>query len=95
MKELDRRIHLGVRNIRISPLFEVGKTYNIDRASDRYEQEDANGTMRPEWQHCWLTWESRWIDGESGAEHWGNEAYNFRTLAEAEEAKKYLEKHLI
>lgn len=94
MKELDRRIHLGVRNIRISPLFEMGKLYNINSQSENYQKEDSEGTLRPQYNHCWLTWQSKWIDGESGKEHWGNQAYNFKTIEEAKVAEKYLEKHL-
>lgn len=84
MKELDRRTKKGVRNIIISPLFKKDIRYSLDT-----EKEDINGTLLPEYNHCWLTWQSKWIDREK-TEHWGNEAYSFKTLEEAQEAKKYL-----
>jgi len=93
MKELDRRIHKGVRNILISPLFEAGKTYNINSNSPNYQKEDEKGTMRPEVSHCYITWQSLWTDGE-GENHWGDEAYTMISMEEAKTAKSYLEKHL-
>lgn len=95
--ELKRRVFKKVRNIVVSPLFEVGKTYNIDRHSAYYEKEDAKGTMSPDWNHCWLTWESFWQNPDPERQednHWSNQAYNFGSVAEAEEGKAYLEKHL-
>jgi len=96
--ELERRMKLGVRKIQVSPLFEVGKLYNIDEKSANYQKEDSEGTMRPEWEHCWLTWESKWLDyedREDGYERWSQEAYDFPSLEKATLAKKYLEKRLI
>ena len=89
MKELDRRIHKGVRNIEISPLFEKDVLYSLETY-----KEDPKGTLRPEYSHCWLTWQSKWIDSE-GNSHWGNEAFSYHTLEEAEIAKKDLEKKLV
>ncbi len=95
MKELDRRSKLGVRNIKISPLFEKGKIYNIDnRGTDEYGKEDPNGTLAPEINHCWVNWESKWKDAD-GNFHWSREAYDFKSLDEAAEAKTYLEKRLV
>jgi hypothetical protein len=89
INELDRRVKSGVRNIKISPLFEKGKLYNL-----KTELEDNNGNLRPEWNHCWLTWQSLWFD-ENSERRWSNEAYNFKTIKEAEEAKKYLEEKVV
>ena len=89
MKEIDRRIKLGVRNITISPLFEKDKLYSLHT-----QKEDNEGTLRPVENHCWLTWQSKWFDKESGEYKWSNEAYSFQSLEKAEEAKKYLEKHI-
>lgn len=93
-RELDRRMNIEVRNVKISPLFVVGKTYNIDRNSPLYEQEDPKGTMSPETNHCWLTWQSKWLDrgySEDGIERWANQAYNFPSIEKAELARKYIE----
>lgn len=92
-QELDRRSKLAIRNIEISPLFEAEKLYNIDEKSPRYQQEDVNGTMRPQNNHCWITWESKWIDyedSEDGKERWSTEAYNFPSLEKAALAREYL-----
>ena len=94
MRELDRRSKLGIRNLRISPLFEKDKYYNIDRQSPNYDKEDPEGHLHPEYNHCWLTWESKWmdyLDSENRVERWSNEAYNFPTIESAERAKEYLE----
>lgn len=90
MKALDRRVKNGVRSINISPLFEAGKLYNIDRGSQNYQKEDANGTMRPQKNHCWVTWESKYFDSNDGKEKWCKEAYSFESLEEAKEAETYL-----
>lgn len=89
MKELNRRAKKGVRNFSISPLFEAGKLYNIDRSSPNYQKEDETGTMRPNINHCYLDWQSKWID-EERTEHWGDETMFFNSIEEAEEAKNYL-----
>ena len=89
MKELDRRIKKGVRKITISPLFKKDVTYSLDTY-----KEDKNGTLRPSRNHCWLKWQSKWINSE-GEEHWSGEAYSYNSLQEAREGKSYLEKHLI
>ena len=88
MKELNRRIKLGVRYIKVSPLLVAGKIYNIETY-----KEDLHGTLAPERTHCWLTWESRWKD-EEDVIHWSKEAYDLKTQEEAEKAKLYLEKFL-
>ena len=85
MKELDRRIKRGVREIKISPLFMAGKTYSLDT-----ELEDPNGTLLPKRSHCWLTWESQWRD-DNGNTFWSKEAYMFRFFTTALEAQKYLQ----
>ena len=88
MNEFYRRIKKWVLHITISPLFKKDKLYNLDT-----ELENKNGTLRPDRDHCWLTWESKWIS-DNGEINWSREAYNFSTIAKAEEGKKYLEKHL-
>lgn len=88
--ELDKRINKGVRNVTISRLLESGKIYDINTY-----QEDENGTLAPDHTHCWLNWESRFIDPEDNAEHWIRQAFDFSSLEKAEEAKVYLEEHLV
>ena len=93
MKEIDRRIKKGVRDISISPLFEKDKLYNIDEKSPLYYKEDPAGTMRPECNHCYITWQSKWIDLEK-TPHWSNEAFVCNSIEDTHKIKSYLEKHL-
>jgi hypothetical protein len=83
----------GVRGIQISSLFEKDKIYSLDRNSENYYKEDKNGTLRPESNHCWLTWESKEKE-EDGNIYWISQAQNYSTLEEAEKGKKVLEKYL-
>lgn len=84
--ELRRRCgNLGIRNIKISPLFEKGKRYNIET-----QKEDNSGHLVPDWNYCWLTWESAW-DNDEATVYWSTQAYSFSTIESAENAKKFIE----
>lgn len=84
--ELRRRCgKIEIRNVKISPLFEKGKRYNLET-----KQEDPNGHLVPEWNHCWLTWESAW-DRDEETVYWSKQAYSFSTIDSAEDAKKFIE----
>ena len=87
-REIDRRIKKGVKNIHISPLFEKGKTYDLSS-----HKENPNGTLSPTNNHCYIQWTSLWNDDGELKE--SKEAYSFPTLEQAQEAREYLEKHLI
>ena len=86
-----------VRNVKLSPLFEAGKTYNLET-----QKEDADGTLKPENNHCWVTWEgfaehrvffndSNGIECSRLDKIWGSEAKSFTNL---KDAKKFLDTNL-
>ena len=88
----EKQLKGKVKDIKISPLFEAGKRYNIDKQSKNYYKEDPKGTLFPDISHCWLSWKSYFKD-EDG-EHWMGEANMYRHLENAKIDKKKLEKFL-
>jgi hypothetical protein len=87
--EILGKINDGVRNIEISRMFHKDISYNMHTGL-----EDENGTLMPEFDHCWLTWQSRFTDYD-GKRVWINEAMSFPSIEKAKEAQLYLQKHII
>ena len=69
-----------IKNIRVSKLFEVGKVYNLETG-----EEDANGTLKPDMTHCWVSWEE-WSVDDKGKDTMITRSSFQKGLKEAEEA---------
>lgn len=91
--ELKHKINGKIKDIEISPLFEQGKTYNINPKSLNYYQEDEKGTLVPSFTHCYITWKKEYFDADEDIYKWAGEAEIAHSLEEANEIKEFLSNH--